>query len=55
MPKEFDDCQKAGGKIRTMKRPGGKFMHICIDKNGKTHAGEMHTKKAPSKLMHGNK
>lgn len=28
-----------------MKLKGGKYMHICYDKSGKSHAGEVHTGK----------
>jgi len=44
MPKEFDDCVKAGGKVRTKTLSGGKYIHICY-KDGKSHAGEVKTKK----------
>jgi len=43
MPKAFDDCQARGGKIRTIKLKGGKYMHICII-DGKSYPGEVHTK-----------
>ena len=39
MPADFDMCVKNGGKVRTKTMSGGKYMHICIDKNGKSHAG----------------
>ena len=48
MPVGFDRCRKAGGRIRTKTLSKGRFMHICFDKNGKSHAGEVKTKKAPS-------
>jgi hypothetical protein len=44
MPKAFDTCQKQGGKIRTKTLSGNKYMHICIDKQGKSHAGYVKTK-----------
>ena len=40
MPAEFDACQKAGGRIRTITLKGGRFMHICY-LDGKSHAGEV--------------
>lgn len=46
MPKGFDACRKGGGKIRTVKMKGGKYMHVCI-LNGKTYKGEV-KKKAQS-------
>jgi len=44
MPKAFEDCRKAGGRIRTIKHGKNKYQHICYDKNG-SHAGEIKTKK----------
>jgi len=41
MPEGFDKCVKAGGKVRTKTLKDGKYMHICYDKNGKSHAGEV--------------
>ena len=46
MPEGFDRCQKAGGRIRTMKVKGGRYMKICFDKAGKSHAGEVHKKES---------
>ena len=45
MPKDFDKCQREGGKIITQKLSGGKYIHICYDKNGKSHAGYPKNKK----------
>lgn len=44
MPADFDRCQSGGGKIRTKKVNKTQYLHICIDKSGKTHAGEVKTK-----------
>jgi hypothetical protein len=51
MPKGFDDCVKAGGKVRTVAGPNkqmglkeGEYRHLCI-KNGRVHSGETKTKK----------
>ena len=44
MPKAFDNCRKNGGKIRTKKLSGGRYMPICY-LGGKSYAGEVHTKK----------
>lgn len=44
MPAEFDACVKAGGKVRTMPMSGGRFAHICFDKNGKSHMGDVKIK-----------
>jgi hypothetical protein len=45
MPKEFDACRAGGGKIRTVKMKGGKYMHVCF-LNGKSYKGEVKTKQA---------
>ncbi len=46
MPEGFDKCQVDGGRIRTMKLKGGRYMRICYDKAGKSHAGEVKTGKS---------
>jgi len=30
MGKQFEDCRKKGGKIRTRKVPGNKYQRLCI-------------------------
>jgi hypothetical protein len=47
MPADFERCIKQGGKVRTIPIKGHKdeYMHICYDKNGTSHAGEVKTKK----------
>lgn len=45
MPEAFDKCVAGGGRVRTMKVKGGRFMRICFDKAGKSHAGEVKKKK----------
>lgn len=47
MPKAFEDCRKAGGKIRTIKLSSTTYKHICIPKGGgKSVSGEVkHYKK----------
>ena len=47
MPKAFEDCVKNGGRVRTVKRGGNKYQHICFI-NGKSYAGEIKTKKKES-------
>jgi hypothetical protein len=42
MPEAFDKCRKQGGKIRTIKPREDVYIHICIDANGRTHAGDVH-------------
>jgi len=48
MPAAFDKCVREGGRIRTKSLPGDEFIRICIDKDGKSHPGEVKTKKASS-------
>ena len=43
MPKEFDECRENGGKIRTKKLKGGKYVHICY-LGGKSFSGEVKQK-----------
>src|SRR3990167_4315581 len=43
-PPEFDACVSAGGRVRTKDLGNDKFMRICFI-NGKSHAGEIQTKK----------
>lgn len=44
MPKAFEDCIKAGGKVRTKTLGKGRYLHICY-KGGKSYAGEVKKKK----------
>ena len=44
MPADFEKCQAEGGKIRRKSLSDGRFINICYDKNGKSHAGEVHEK-----------
>jgi hypothetical protein len=44
MPADFDKCVTEGGKVRTLDVNANQYMHICIDKNGKSHRGEIKTK-----------
>lgn len=45
MPADFDKCVNEGGRVRTMPLSKGRYMHVCYDKNNKSHAGEVKTKK----------
>lgn len=40
MPAAFTRCVKAGGRVRTKKLSGGKYIHLCFLK-GKSYAGEV--------------
>lgn len=44
MPKGFDDCQRAGGTIRTQKVSPLTFRRICTDKKGRVFKGHIETK-----------
>jgi len=48
MPVDFVKCVNDGGKVRTKDLGQGKYMRICFDKNGKSHEGEVTTKKESS-------
>jgi len=48
MPKGFEKCVAGGGRVRTKKLSGGRYMHICF-LNGKSYAGEVKTKKKTTK------
>ena len=43
MPAGFDACRKGGGRIRTKKLSGSRYMHICF-LNGKSYAGKVKKK-----------
>lgn len=43
MPKDFEKCVKNGGRVRTKKLSGNKYMHICF-LNGESYSGEIKTK-----------
>lgn len=44
MPRGFSECVRRGGRVRTKKLSGGRYIHFCY-KDGKSYAGEVHTKK----------
>jgi len=43
--KDFDECAKNGGKVVQKKLKGGRYINICYDKEGKSHAGEIRVTK----------
>jgi putative hemolysin len=45
MPAGFNYCESHGGRIRTKKLKGGKYIHICW-LNGKSYPGEVKEKKS---------
>lgn len=44
MPEAFEKCVREGGRVRTKKLSDGRYIKICWDKAGKSHAGEVHQK-----------
>lgn len=54
MPKSFDNCVKAGGRVRTIHVAGKRTecLKVCY-KNGKSHAGHtFHCKPGPKTAKH---
>lgn len=41
MPADFEKCRTEGGNITTKKLNSDEYIHICWDKNGKSHSGEV--------------
>lgn len=48
MPAGFNLCVDRGGRIRTKKLSGNRYMPICFV-GGKSYPGEVHTKKKTKK------
>lgn len=48
MPADFEKCVREGGRVRTKKLKGNKYMHICFLR-GKSYAGEEKTSKGAVK------
>ncbi|MFZ5988420.1 MAG: hypothetical protein ACOYWZ_15025 [Bacillota bacterium] len=44
MPKNFERCVSQGGRVFTKTLSKGRYIHICVDKAGKTHSGEVKIK-----------
>jgi len=49
IPKDFIDCVKNGGRVKTKKLKGDKFIRICYDKEGNSYAGEVMKEKKKAK------
>ena len=45
MPADFEKCIGDGGRGRRKKLSDGRYINICYDKAGKSHAGEVHESK----------
>jgi hypothetical protein len=44
MPAAFNKCVSGGGRVRTKKLSGNRYIHLCFS-HGKSHAGEVKKKK----------
>jgi len=44
MPADFNKCVKGGGRVRTKKLSGGRYIKLCF-KDGKSYSGEVHNYK----------
>jgi len=44
----FNKCVKSGGRVRTRKLSGNRYIHLCFS-HGKSHAGEVKTAKRKEK------
>ena len=44
MPAGFNRCVKGGGRVRTKKLSGGRYLHICF-KDGQSYSGEVKKRK----------
>ena len=49
MPKDFNNCVKKGGRVRTIIPKKGTYLHVCY-LNGKSYAGEVKKTKAKTIL-----
>ena len=46
MPADFDQCVADGGKVRTKTIDNSRYLRICFDGKGGSHAGEVKKKKS---------
>jgi len=44
MPEKFLKCMRAGGRVRTKKLSGDRYIHLCF-KDGRSYVGELKIKK----------
>jgi hypothetical protein len=44
MPKAFTSCVSRGGRVRTKRLSGNRYIKLCFS-NGKSHAGEVKKRK----------
>lgn len=49
MPADFIKCVREGGSVSTKNLPGNKYVHLCKDKDGKWHRGDIKNKKEKGK------
>ena len=55
MPADFTKCVSEGGRVTTKRVNENQYMHICWDKNGKSHSGEVKEYKKLSLKRKGQK
>ena len=46
MPAAFNRCVASGGRVRTKKLAGGRYIHLCF-RGGRSVAGEVKKRKKP--------
>ena len=51
MPADFEKCVSDGGRVFTKSLKDGQYIHICVDKKGKSHSGEVKKKKKEKSLF----
>ena len=50
--KDFEKCVKSGGKVVKKQLKGGRYINICYDKEGKSHAGDIRVTNKKKKFNH---
>lgn len=48
MPADFDRCVSQGGRVRTISVGKDKYMRVCYDRSGNSHAGEVRRREGKS-------
>lgn len=46
--KEFEDCVKNGGKLKTKNIKGNRYINICYDKEGNSYASRVMVRETDS-------
>lgn len=50
MPKAFMNCVRHGGRVRTVKLPSNRYVHVCY-KNGHAYRGEVKHVSHPKRYL----